>query len=111
MSLADVLPWITRDTLNACNIRSCTDGIAVCVDGNEDPTERLNQRLMGSRNFICHPPAPNSICEFKLELDCSQSWCCTSQPDDGIEERPELEQLCGLSLYPDVRGVTCIQLE
>lgn len=111
MCNADVLPWITSDTLEACTIRTCTEGIAVCVQGDEDPTERVNRKLAASRDFFCQPPAPNSICEFGLALDCSQSWCCTSQPDDGIEERPQLEQLCGLSLFPDVLGVTCIRLE
>jgi hypothetical protein len=106
----DVMPWGTY-SIDMCVTVTCQEGIAVCYNSEQDPTDVINQRFPGRPGFQCSPPEANSICESELELDCSQQWCCYGPPEDGFEARTELQALCGASLYPEVLGITCINLD
>jgi hypothetical protein len=106
----DVMPW-GKYSADMYIPVTCQEGIAVCYDSEQDPTAVINQRFAKRIGFECSPPEASSICEFRLELGCSQQWCCYGPPEDGVEERAELQELCGGSLYPEVLGITCINLE
>lgn len=105
----EVLSWGTF-FLEQCLDIECREGVSMCIRSEQDPTLTLKQRLPERLAIWCTPPTPHSICNGQGN-DCSQDWCCHAEPDDGLEQRPDLQALCSLSLHSDVRGIHCINLE